>query len=223
MPQFLRQVLVVLTGVLVSLGSMAPVSAQGGKPLLDTQIVFQGGGKGRVSYTSHVAPTQSVDLYKVESALIFYAYAMQQLGDQANKDLLNQMQRSISRVATEQGLQRADLLADNPIVSTAGKDSEAKGFDLKFEEIAGQGHGLNVLPKEGSEKWVAPAVIYYFQDLVNNLPESALRITVLAVGGMNKWYREEGKASDPGSLSKAPAYGLNLAVDIIGKLSGQKI
>ena len=77
-------------------------------------------------------------------------------------------------------------------------------------------------PATLDSKFLAPAVLYIFQDQIKALSESGLRLMVLAMGGMNKWYREIGKASDSNSVAKAPAYALNLAVDILEKLSGKK-
>ncbi len=76
--------------------------------------------------------------------------------------------------------------------------------------------------KELDAKFLAPTTLYLIQDNIKTLSESGLRLMVLAMGGMNKWYREVGKASDPNSVSKAPSYALNLAVDIVEKLGGKK-
>jgi hypothetical protein len=102
-------------------------------------------------------------------------------------------------------------------------DTKGQGYSLNFSAVPNQGNVLEVKALGENATLLGPSVFYLFQDAVKTLPDNGLRLMVLALGGMNKWYREVGKASDPNSLSQAPVYGLNLAVDIISKFSGQSI
>lgn len=192
------------------------------KTLLDTKIVFDKQGKGKVSYKSQ-EKGNSETTNKIQSALIFYAFAMNQSEDSKRTPLLNQVQRSITQIATDQGLMRPDLLKNNNLASGVKPDAAEKGFDLVFGVVPNQGNSLEVKPIGDSKSLMAPAVFYLFQDMVTNLPDGGLRLMAIALGGMNKWYRQVGKASDPASISQAPSYGLNIAVDILAKVSGKKM
>jgi hypothetical protein len=160
---------------------------------------------------------------KIQSILMFYAYAMNQIEEGQRSNLLNATQGIVSRVATEGGLQRADILKNNTILTLAKGDAKGQGYQLTFSSVSKEGNTLDVKALGENGTLLGPSVIYLFQDAIKTLPDNGLRLMVLALGGMNKWYREVGKASDPNSLSQAPAYGLNLAVDIISKFSGKNM
>ncbi len=209
-----------LVGILVSPVASA---ATGSTKLLDTQILFDKAGKGKVSYQGHDKDAKQVEGSKIESALVFYAYAMNQVPEGQRNPLMNQVQGIVTKVVTTDGLKRADILSGNPLVENVGSDSGDKGFNLLYARETGKGNILEVKPVEGSGTLWGPAVFYYFQDLVQNLSDNGVRLMVIAIGGMNKWYREVGKASDVASVSQAPVYGLNIALDIFSKISGEKI
>lgn len=218
----MKKSLILFSILLFSLAAQAE-GAAGEKNLLGTKILFNEQGKAKVSYNIQGQSVPDITSNKIQSAMIFYAFAMNRIPDGERVPLMNQMQKLISRVATEEGIQRPDIILGNPLLAKIGSDAKGKGFELDFGAISGQGNSLDVKPLAGSDNIWGPSVIYLFQDLIKNVPDSGLRLVALSLGGMNKWYREKGKASDPNSVSQAPAYGLNLAVDILSKLSGQKI
>ena len=217
---FLR--LLPILGLLMIPGFAKAQTAPAGKTLLTTKIVFGADGNAKVSYDSKGQAGQDVDGNKIESTLVFYAFAMNRLDADSGKILLNQVQASIGKVATEQGMVRADILKGNPLMKPLQDAPAEQTIDLVFSEIGGKGHSLEMKPENIDIKFLAPATMALLQDQVKGLSESGLRLLVLATGGMNKWYREVGKASDADSMAKAPAYGLNLALDILEKLSGKK-
>ena len=197
--------------------------AQAAKPLLDSKIVFAPDGQAKVSYNDYGSKAEALESSKIESALIFYAVAMNRLDLETGKSLMNQIQGAVSKIATEQGMVRADIVKANPILKPVQGAAAEQTVTLAFAELAGKGgHSLEVKPENLEVKYLAPATLYLIQDQVKNLSESGLRLLVLSMGGMNKWYREIGKASDPDSVGKAPSYALNLAVDILQKLSAGK-
>lgn len=193
------------------------------KPLYSAKIVFDSSGKAEVTTQSTRKQSNEVDTDSIQLSLMFYAYAMNRAPESKRNDLLNQAQRIVSAVATEDGLVRADILKNNPLVTGVAKENAGKGFEAVFGAIGGKGNTMNVKPIGDSESVLIPSVFYLFQDTITHLSAGGLRLLALALGGTNKWYREKGQASDPQSISQAPAYGLNLAVDIISKLSGVKI
>jgi hypothetical protein len=201
----------------------SPAWSQAAKPLLGTQVTYSASPPPQVSFDTHGLSAQDIASNKIQSALMFYAYAMNQIEEAHRTPLLNEVQNIVSKVATEAGLKRPDILKNNPILNLAKGDTKGQGYSLNFSAVPNQGNVLDVKALGQNGTLLGPSVFYLFQDAVKTLPDSGLRLMVLALGGMNKWYREVGKASDPNSLSQAPAYGLNLAVDIISKFSGQKI
>jgi len=219
-PLFFR--LLPILGLLILPGFAQAQTAPAAKTLLATKIAFGPDGNAKVSYDAKGQAGKDVDGNKIESTLVFYAFAMSRLDSDSGKVLLNQVQASISKVATEQGMVRADILKGNPVMKPLQDAPAAQTIDLIFSEAGGKAHSLEMKPETIDIKFLAPATMALIQDQVKGLSESGLRLMVLAMGGMNKWYREVGKASDPDSLVKAPAYGLNLALDILEKLSGKK-
>ncbi len=197
--------------------------SQATKPLASSHIAFSKDGKVKVSYLPLGASPQDLDTYKIETAMLFYAFAMNKLDSAAQKSLMTQVQKGVSSIATDQGLKRGDLIKNNPVIQAYVKNPVEQNLEIKFSEISGKGNQIEILPQAFPVSALAPAVLYFFQDLTNTLPEGGLRLMVLAMGGMNKWYREIGKASDPNSLIQAPVYALNLAVDIVSKISGKKM
>jgi len=214
----------IITLAVLFVGGPSPLAwAENVKPLLETKIVFDGEGKSKVSYDTHGQSDKDTVSNKIQSSLIFYAYAMNQMDSKTQTTLLNEIQKMVGFVATDEGLKRPNFIKHNPYMPKPNPELAGKGFDLTFSALPGKGNNLNVKPMGEDNTLKIPAVLSQFQDLITNLPTEGLRLMVLAMGGMNKWYREIGKASDANSVSKAPSYGLNLAVDILAKVSGKKI
>ena len=201
---------------------VATAQAQTAKPLLDTRIIFSKDGKANVQYTTFASSREDADTNKIQSALIFYAIAMNKLSEPERKTLMGQVQASVSKIATEKGLVRADLLQGVSWIKPLKSEPLKDGIQLKFSEISGKSTSLEMIPQDGGAQPLDAAAMYMFQDLTKNLSEPGLRLMVLAMGAMNKWYREIGQASDPQSLAKAPSYALNLAADIVEKLKSAK-
>jgi hypothetical protein len=202
---------------------MTPLLSQAdtSKPVLNINVVFANEGSAKLSYDIHGATQQDGDSSKIEAAMVLYAVVMNKLDTNARKALINQVQTAVSKVATEQGLVRADIIKDNPLLKPLAQGAAGKQFSVVFSEVAGQGHTLEVNPSEIEATYLTGGLIYLFQDLIQKLPDSGVRFMVLAMGGMNKYYRDGADPSDPASLSKAPSYALNLAADIIQKVSSQ--
>jgi hypothetical protein len=199
------------------------LKAQAAKPLLDSKIVFAPDGTAKVSYNDYGSKAEALESSKIESTLILYALAMNKVDAATSTALMNQVQGAVSKIATEQGLVRADIVKNNPMLKPVQGAPAEQSVTLAFAELGAKGgHSLEVKPDNIDVKYLAPAALYLIQDQVKNLSESGVRLLVLSMGGMNKWYREIGKASDPESVGKAPSYALNLAVDILQKLSGGK-
>lgn len=217
---FLRRALSVLIPSLLSF-SPALAGAQTPKPVLETHIVFNNGGLAKVTQSAKT-PAEDAETNKIMSSMVFYAYTMNKLDVDARKVLINQVQSAVSKVATEQGLNRPNILKDNPLLKTLGPSTPPKDIALILSEVTGQGFSLEVKPDGMENSYLTAGVLNLYQDLIQQLPENGLRLMVLAMGGMNKFYRDGADPADPSSISKAPAYALNLAVDIIQKVSGQK-
>ncbi len=215
----LKPLIFVIGFFIAALAGNVPAGAQTAKPLLDTKIVFSKDGSAQVTYQTFGTSAQDTVGNKIESALVFYAYVMNKLDDATRKALMGEVQASVTKIATEQGMVRADLIRGVPFIKPLSQDPPADGLKISFADLAGKGHSLEVTPVDGGGLPMASAVLYYFQDLVKNLPENGVRLLVLSMGGMNKWYRELGQATDPASVTKAPSYGLNVAVEILQKLS----
>lgn len=187
--------------------------------VLGTDLTFSKQGEAKVDYQIYDKSPKDIEVSKIQATLIFYAYVMHQLGEDDRKKLMGQVQSFISRLATEQGLVRANLVKDNPLINHQDSEKITKKIHIAFDRDADKQHTLSVDMPDGGDVLKIPAVIFLFQDQVNHLPVNALRLMTLAMGGMNKWYREKGTAADPTSVSQAPSYGLNLAVEIIEKLN----
>ena len=203
--------------------SAAPVWAQANKPLLTTKVSYGPTPPPQVTFDTHGQTAQDTATNKIQSTLMFYAYVMNQIDEAQRSNLLNEAQNIVTRTATEGGLKRPDILKDNKILAMAKGDTKGQGYNLDFSAVPKEGNVLDVKPLGENATLLGPSVFYVFQDAIKTLPDNGLRLMVLALGGMNKWYREVGKASDPNSLSQAPAYGLNLAVDILSKFSGKNL
>ena len=216
-----RSIMLRIFPVLMLLALPSLGHAQAEKVLLVTKIAFGPDGSAKVTYDTKGNVTQEVESSKIQSALVFYALAMNKLDSESGKALINQVQAAVSKIATEQGMARADLLKGNPLLGPLQASPAEQNLELVFSQV-GKSNSFELKPDGFDPKFLAPGVIYLFQDQVKGLSESGLRLLVLSMGGMNKWYREIGKASDADSVAKAPAYALNLAVDIVEKLSSKK-
>ncbi len=192
--------------------------------LLETTIVFNEKGQAKVTFQSNASKDDTLT-NKINSALVLYAYVMHHGPENQRIPLLNQVQRSVQKIATNSGLQRADLITGNSLATVTGKDLANKGLKVYLTKESGKGNSIEVKPLENSQEILLPSVFYMFQDLTNDLSENGLRFMVLAMGGMNKCYREVPgcKGENAESLVKAPSYGLDLAVQIISKVTGAQI
>lgn len=193
------------------------------KPQLSTKIVYDASGKPKIEIDDHGQSTNDTATNKIQTSLMFYSYAMNQVPEAKRSAFLNQAQLIVTAVATEQGIKRANILKGNPQVQNIPSGDDGRGYNLTFGALGKKGNSLKVDPIGSAEGLLEASVFYVFQDTINTVPIPGLRLLALALGGTNKWYRELGKASDPNSVSQAPAYGLNLALDIISKLSGTKL
>jgi hypothetical protein len=215
----LRRALGVLFPViLLTCPSLA--QAQSAKPVLDTRIVYTSGGVAKVGHVSKSKP-EDTETNKIMASMIFYAYVMNKLDADARKVLINQVQVAVSQVATETGLQRPNILKDNILLKPLAS-ATPKEVVITLSELSGQGFSLEVKPEALENTYLTAGVLNLYQDLIQQLPESGLRLLVLAMGAMNKFYRDGADPSDPANISKAPAYALNLAVDIITKVSAPR-
>jgi len=201
---------------------LLPSLAHAAKPLLDTSLTFSQDGTAKVSQLSYQGTEKDAESNKIESALIFYAIVMNKSDEATRKSLMGSVQTAVGKIATDKGLQRANIVQGSPFIKPLGAAPNPATLIVAFGEEPGQGHTLELKPADTGNVPMAASVIYVFQDLTKNLSESGLRLLVLAMGGMNKYYRDVSPASAPESVSKAPAYGLNLAADIITNLSGGK-
>ncbi len=193
------------------------------KPQLTTKVLFDASGKPNIDVNAHGQNPNETATNKIQSALMFYAYAVNQETGAKQSSVISQGQLIVTAVATEDGMKRANILTANPLVKNNPAGEANRGFELSFGSLGTKGNSLKVNPIGNAEGLLVPSVFYVFQETINTVPVNGLRLIALALGGTNKWYREVGKASDPNSVSQAPAYGLNLAVDIISKLSGAKL
>lgn len=195
--------------------------AQGAsKVVLETKIAFTSGGLAKVTQVSKASP-EDAETNKIMTSMVFYAFVMNKLDVEARKGLINQVQVAVSQVATETGLQRPNILKDNILLKPLAAATPQE-INLTLSEVTGQGFSLEVKPESIDNSYLTAGVLNLYQDLIQGLPENGLRLMVLAMGGMNKFYRDGADPADPANISKAPAYALNLAVDIIQKVSGQK-
>ncbi|MCB1215465.1 MAG: hypothetical protein KDK66_08320 [Deltaproteobacteria bacterium] len=163
--------------------------------------------------------------YRVQALLMFYAYSMHHLKKEDMRiNLLNEVQKYVGGVATDEGLQRPKLLNKSFFAKKIPKQKFEKPFVLNFLEEKGLGYSLQVEPEESQIDWLPLAVLSLFQETVDQAPPEVLRLLALSTGAINKWYRDPNhQASDPKSLIEAPAYALNLAIDILSKLTGKKL
>jgi hypothetical protein len=212
----------VLPALLISCLVFPLARAQAAKPLLDTILTFSQDGTAKVSHLSYEKAAKNAETDKIESALIFYALVMNKLDDAGRKALLSQVQASVGKIATQNGLVRADLIQGSPLVKPLGQAPNPPSLKIVFAELPAQGHTLEFQPPDTGNLPLAAGVLYFFQDLTRDLSERGLRLMVLAMGGMNKWYREIGQAASPESVSQAPSYGLTVAVEILEKVGGMK-
>ena len=193
------------------------------KPSLTTKILYNTSGKPKIEVNSHDQTPNDTATNKIQTALTFYSYALNQVPEANQSAVQNQAQLIVTEVATEAGIKRANILSGNPLIQNVPSGEGERGFELVFGTLGTKGNSLKVNPIGKTDGLLVPSIFYLFQETINTVPDNGLRLIALALGGTNKWYREIGKATDPNSVSQAPAYGLNLALDILSKLSGTKL
>ncbi|MBI2335171.1 MAG: hypothetical protein HYU97_00190 [Deltaproteobacteria bacterium] len=180
-------------------------------PTVGVQTKFQGGSGNTVDNES----------YKIQLTLMWYANVLHRLGtsESANK-LRDEVQKGVQTIASEKGLLRANLLEKSIFI----KNVQSKGLKTwtgVLWTLEGKGTVLDFpIGPEDIEMYGPASAIAVIHENTRSLSENGLRLLVLALGGMNKWYREQGSSTDQQSIVKATAYGLSMASDIVQKLAG---
>lgn len=187
------------------------------KPALNTKVIFKPDATAKISYQTHGKSKDEIATNKLQTALIFYAYSVKATEAKSRPALLNQSQKIVFQVASEQGLARPNILKNNSLAQVDATKVDGKGFEMIFGALPGKGNTLQV--KEIADK--SPQLYQFttfwlFQDQIKNLPDNGLRIMVLALGAMNQWYRENmDKISEPSSIATASSHGLKTALEIM--------
>ncbi len=191
--------------------------------LVDIQILFDP-AMGVQTKLQNLSPnTTEQESHKIQSILLWYAHVLHRLGtSETGLKLREEVQKDIQLVATPQGMVRANLLAKSSFLTNVTSKG-LKKWEGALVSLPGQGTSLNFpIGKDDIEMYGPASTLGLIQEGVKGLSESGLRLFVLSLGGMNKWYREIGKPSDEQSIIKATSYGLTIATDIVEKLLGGK-
>ena len=200
-------------------------SKAGSTLLYKTHIEFTDSDKVKIQFEDNGQSKDDVMSTQIYSALVLYAHTMHKLSENERIPLLNQIQRSAQKVATDKGLQRANLITNNSFANLQGKKLGQQNVEISYNKEKNNVKTMLVNSSEENTQLLSAATFYLFQELTDKLPENGLRLFVLSVVAMNKCYREVAscQANDPNSIAAAPQYGLEQAVNILNRVTGSEI
>lgn len=171
-----------------------------------------------VSYQAFSESSTEKESYEIQFNLLWYSHVLYQLGDDPQAQILKEkVDAYLKLVATDKGLSRAKLKAMPLSVSSE------KVLSSVLQRIPSQGIVIQFpLSPEDVKLFGLASVFSVFEKSVSHLSENALRMWVLSLGAMQKWYESKGKWTDQKSTIEAPAHGLTTAATIIENLSKLK-
>jgi len=198
-----------------------------GQKLVGTvRVKFYAEDEASVEYETDVSDQEQKEMDMIQGFALYYAKMLFNLNRGEYSDaLIDYIQKAVSEIISDDGLKRPSILASASFLASEQKLVEPKGSDaikIYSGELFEKSNKTRIIQTHmgvAGENYYAPmSTVMFLQWLVKNLSDGSLGFLTLSLGGMDKYYREQGDYADMKSLIAAPNFGISMAGQMINSL-----
>ena len=189
-----------------------------GQKLVGTvKIKFYGEDEASIEYETDVSDKEQKEMDMIQVFALYYAKMLFNLNRGEHADsLIGYIQKAVSEVMPEDGFKRPSILASGQKLVEPKGNGATKVYSGELFEKSNKTRIIQTHMDMVGEGYYAPiSTVMFLQWLIKNLSDGSLVFLTLSLGGMNKYYREQGNYSDMKSLIAAPNFGFSLAGKIL--------
>src|SRR3989344_1952805 len=181
------------------------------------KIKFYGEDEVSVEYETDVLGQEQKEMDMTQIFTLYYAKMLYNLNRGEHSDaLISYVQKAVSEIMPEDGFKRPSILASGQKLVEPKGSGATKVYSGELFEKSNKTRIIQTHMDVVGEGYYAPtSTVMFLQWLIKNLSDGSLVFLTLSLGGMNKYYREEGDYADMKSLIAAPNFGFALAGKIL--------
>ena len=194
-----------------------------GQKLVGTvRVRFYAEDEASVEYETDVSDQEQKEMDMNQVFACYYAKMLYSMNRSEYSDaLIDYVQKAVSEIKSDYGLNglgRPSILASESFLASEQKLVEPKGSDaikIYSGELFEKSNKTRIIQTHmsvaGENYYMPMSTVMFLQWLVKNLSDGSLVFLALSLGGMNKYYREQGDYADMKSLIAAPNFGISMA------------
>lgn len=197
-------------------------SLMGSNKLIGTvKIKFYGEDEASVEYETDVSDKEQKEMDMIQVFALYYAKMLFNLNRGEHADsLIVYIQKAVSETMSDDGFKRPNILSSGQKLVESKQIAATKVYSGELFEKSNKTRIIQTHMDMVGEGYYAPiSTVMFLQWLIKNLSDGSLVFLTLSLGGMNKYYSEQGSYADMKSLIAAPNFGFSMAGQI---LSGGK-
>jgi hypothetical protein len=181
------------------------------------KIKFYGEDEASAEYETDVSDQEQKEMDMIQVFALYYAKMLYNLNRGEHSDaLIGYVQKAVSEILPENGLKRPSILSSGQKLVEAKESGVTKTYSGELIEKSNKTRIIQTHMDMVGEGYYAPiSTVMFLQSLIKNLSDGSLFFLTLSLGGMNKYYREQGDYADMKSLIAAPNFGFSLASKIL--------
>lgn len=185
------------------------------------KIKFYSEDEASVEYETDVSDKEQKEMDMIQVFALYYAKMLFNLNRGEHSDaLIVYIQKAVSETMSGDGFKRPSILtSEQKLVEPKGNGS-TKVYSGELFEKSNKTRIIQTHMDVVGEGYYAPiSTVMFLQWLIKNLSDGSLVFLTLSLGGMNKYYREQGDYADMKSLIAAPNFGFSTAGQILSENS----
>ena len=183
------------------------------------KIKFYGEDEVSVEYETDVLGQEQKEMDITQIFTLYYAKMLYNLNRGEHSDaLISYVQKAVSEIMPEDGFKRPSILASGQKLVEPKGSGATKVYSGELFEKSNKTRIIQTHMDVVGEGYYAPiSTVMFLQWLIKNLSDRSLVFLALSLGGMNKYYREQGDYADIRSIIAAPNSGFSLARQILSR------
>src|SRR3989344_4468373 len=189
-------------------------SLTGQKLLATVKIKFYGEDEVSIEYETDVSDQEQKEMDMIQVFALYYAKMLYNLNrGEISDNLISYIKKGTSDlIIPGEGLKRHNILASGQKLVEPKGNGATKVYSGELFEKSNKTRIIQTHMDVVGEGYYAPiSTVMFLQWLIKNLSDRSLVFLALSLGGMNKYYREQGDYADIRSIIAAPNSGFFLA------------
>src|SRR3989344_7297859 len=190
----------------------------GQKLIATVRIKFYGEDDASIEYETDVSGQEQKEMDMIQVFALYYSKMLYNLnrGEIADNLVLYIKKATSNLIVQGEELKRPSILSSGQKLVKPKEIGAIKVYSGELFEKSNKTRIIQTHMDMVGEGYYAPiSTVMFLQWLIKNLSDGSLVFLTLSLGGMNKYYREEGDYADMKSLIAAPNFGFALAGKIL--------